>query len=340
MRSAARCHRPHAIGYSERPSSADSAKARAVPTHDGFGEFPESGRAITQPKNVKLFLATGSVDGIVTAEIGQWSGRAASFPRTQIEEIAGHAVAQGAGVYVLSGPDDQHDQRDVIYIGEAEHVGKRVLQHNAEDFWDRACVFTASDGNLTKAHARYLESRFLMIAKDARRARVLNEKHPGPPALPTAERQDMEQFVANALLLLPLLGFGFGRPLSVAASSNAAESTSPTFYLTAVGVEAKAKQLGGEFVVLAGSTARAVGRPAWATGRALREELREAGVLVDVGDGERLRFAQDVPFTSPTMAASIVVASNQNGRVAWKLASGQTYGDWHEDQVAETSTRS
>ncbi|WP_298702841.1 GIY-YIG nuclease family protein [uncultured Brevundimonas sp.] len=295
---------------------------------------------MTTPKNVKLFLATGNVDGIVTADIGQWSGRAASFPRTQVAEIAGHTVAQGAGVYVLSGPDEQHDQRDAIYIGEADHVGKRVLQHNSEDFWDRVCVLTASDGNLTKAHARYLESRFLTIAKDARRARVLNEKHPGLPALPTAEREDMEQFVVNALLLLPLLGFGFGRPLSMAALSNTAESTSPTFYLTAVGVEAKARQCDGGFVVLAGSTARAKGRPAWVTGRALREELREASVLVDVGDGERLRFAQDVPFTSPTMAASIVVASNQNGRVAWKLASGQTYGDWHEEQVADVSTRS
>lgn len=279
------------------------------------------------PKNVKLFLAAGNVDGIVTADIGQWSGRAASFPRAQVAEVAGHPVAQGAGVYILSGPDDRHDQRDSIYIGEADHVGKRVLQHNAEDFWDRVCVLTASDGNLTKAHARYLESRFLTIAKEARRARVLNEKHPGLPALPTAERQDMEQFLANGLLLLPLLGFTFGRPLAMAVSSSTDECASPTFCLTAVGVEAKARQLDGGFVVLAGSTARAKGTPAWATGRSLREELREAGVLVDVGDGERLRFAQDVPFTSPTMAASIVVASNQNGRVAWKLASGQSYGD-------------
>ena len=291
------------------------------------------------PKNVKLFLAAGNVDGIVTADIGQWSGRAASFPRAQVAEVAGHPVAQGAGVYILSGPDDRHDQRDSIYIGEADHVGKRVLQHNAEDFWDRVCVLTASDGNLTKAHARYLESRFLTIAKEARRARVLNEKHPGLPALPTAERQDMEQFLANGLLLLPLLGFTFGRPLAMAVSSSTDECASPTFCLTAVGVEAKARQLDGGFVVLAGSTARAKGTPAWATGRSLREELREAGVLVDVGDGERLRFAQDVPFTSPTMAASIVVASNQNGRVAWKLASGQSYGDWHEEQVADVSTQ-
>jgi hypothetical protein len=291
------------------------------------------------PKNVKLFLAAGNVDGIVTADIGQWSGRAASFPRAQVAEVAGHPVAQGAGVYILSGPDDRHDQRDSIYIGEADHVGKRVLQHNAEDFWDRVCVLTASDGNLTKAHARYLESRFLTIAKEARRARVLNEKHPGLPALPTAERQDMEQFLANGLLLLPLLGFTFGRPLAMAVPSSTDECASPTFCLTAVGVEAKARQLDGGFVVLAGSTARAKGTPAWATGRSLREELREAGVLVDVGDGERLRFAQDVPFTSPTMAASIVVASNQNGRVAWKLASGQSYGDWHEEQVADVSTQ-
>ena len=44
--------------------------------------------------------------------------------------------------------------------------------------WERTVVIVSKDENLTKSHVRYLESRLIKMAQDARRA---NPKYyPGP----------------------------------------------------------------------------------------------------------------------------------------------------------------
>jgi hypothetical protein len=48
------------------------------------------------------------------------------------------------------------------------------LSHNskeAKDFWERTVVIVSKDENLTKSHVRYLESRLIKLAQEARRAR-------------------------------------------------------------------------------------------------------------------------------------------------------------------------
>jgi hypothetical protein len=264
-------------------------------------------------RNVKLFIA----GGLTTAEIGQWSGRALAFPRTQLGPATAHAVAQGPGVYVLG------DDEDAIYIGEADHVAKRVLQHK-EDFWSRACLFT--DSSLTKGHVRYLEARLLQVA---RRCTLLNGTRPVPPKLSPGEAQDMEHFIEHATVLLPLLGFRFVGPLTTKATEDVA-----TFHLRTVGAEARAREVEDSFVVLAGSTMRREGTATWTNGRRLRERLIEEQVLVV--DGDSLRLREDVPFQSPSTAASVVAASNMNGRTAWKLPSGESYAEWADARLNGT----
>lgn len=47
-------------------------------------------------------------------------------------------------------------------------------------------------------------------------------------------------------------------------------------------------------------------------------------------------FAEDVPFASPSAAAAVVFAGNQNGRLAWRIGgSGTTYKDWQESKVED-----
>ena len=71
----------------------------------------------------------------------------------------------------------------------------RLRQHNSnKDFWDRVIVPTSKDANLTKAHARYLESRFIDIAKlagkyaEQQRIAVRNVRHHGMDDLKAAEK--------------------------------------------------------------------------------------------------------------------------------------------------------
>jgi hypothetical protein len=47
------------------------------------------------------------------------------------------------------------------YVGEADSVGRRLRRHEADedmDFFDRIAFVVSKDDNLTKAHARFLES--------------------------------------------------------------------------------------------------------------------------------------------------------------------------------------
>ena len=284
-------------------------------------------------RNVRLFLVHGTGHGIIRAEVGQWSGRALVVPRTHLGDLAEHSEAQRTGVYILGGPDPAHDEREAVYVGEGDSIAKRVLRHDAEqDFWTRACLLTSTDDSLTKAHARYLEARLLQLAGSARRCSIVNEKTPALPALPAADRSDMEVFVAQAEILLPLLGFHLLQPIAGKSTADA-NAPSVTFAMTDVGVDARAHEVESQFVVLAGSTARAEGTRTWATGRSLREQLVEQGVLVSFGDGQFLRFAEDVPFTSPSTAASVVAATNMNGRTAWRLPDGVTYAEWRQARL-------
>ena len=105
----------------------------------------------------------------------------------------------------------------MAYIGEGDDVSKRLYQHarpedqGGKDFWDRAIVITSKDTNLTKAHARYLESRFISLGLQANRAKLTNSTAPEPIVLPEADVSDMEYFIEQARIVLPVLGVNIFR---------------------------------------------------------------------------------------------------------------------------------
>tara|TARA_R110002095_G_scaffold209010_2_gene195145 strand:- start:151 stop:387 length:237 start_codon:yes stop_codon:yes gene_type:complete len=63
----------------------------------------------------------------------------------------------------------------LVYIGESDDVAKRLNQHNqpegkgGKDFWERVCLITSKDQNLTKSHVKFLESRLIALAKQSGR---------------------------------------------------------------------------------------------------------------------------------------------------------------------------
>lgn len=83
-----------------------------------------------------------------------------------------------AGVYFLFCKED--DGSDSVYIGEAENVKERLVQHlrdhQAEKekyYWTTAVIFIGRD--LNKALIRYLENRFVEIARACKRYTVLTK---------------------------------------------------------------------------------------------------------------------------------------------------------------------
>ncbi len=302
-------------------------------------------------KTVRLFLAEGAAAGLTTAEIMNWTGHVLTGSRSGLPAFLKRAELERTGVYFLTGPDPEGSGMLLVYIGESDVVRKRLVQHNKDegkDFWERTCVVTSKDQNITKAHARYLEARLIAIANASGNANVVNGTAPPTPGLPEADESDMEFFIEQLRLILPVLGFDFLRqhkPASQTDSETVISPTdsnhAPTFWLSSKkhGIEAKAREVGGEFVVLEGSTAVV----AWMSKTnhsyaRLHAQLAKSGKLV-AGEGDFLRFAEEVVFGSPSAASAVVLGRPDNGRTSWKVeGSSVSYGEWQSEQVAKAAS--
>jgi hypothetical protein len=284
-------------------------------------------------KTIRLYLTDGSPAGPILAEIMNWTGQVLVVPRTHLYELAKRDELRRTGVYVLVGQDLQLGS-DRVYIGEADDVYERLKAHDrdeSKDFWTRAVAITSKDFNLTKAHGRHLESRMIELALNAGRAAVSNSNSPALKTLPESDLADMEYFLEQMRLILPVLGFDFLRPPATQEHAVDAKAL-PRFVMSDVGTSATAQEIDGRFVVLRGSTARRQGTPSWGSYTSLRDELLAQGKLV-VKDDEFYEFAEDVEFNSPSAAAAVIAAARRSGRVSWKLPDGRTYAEWKESQM-------
>lgn len=294
-------------------------------------------------KSVRLFLADGTPGGLVTAEIMNWTGQVVVAPRSELAALLSRPEAKRTGVYVLLGEDPDSVGGLIAYVGEGDDVAKRLYLHaraedqGGKDFWDRAVVVTSKDTNLTKAHARYLESRLIAIAQQANRARLLNSTAPPPIPLPEADVSDMEYFIEQARIILPVLGVNIFRSALSGVQrqvreAGTATTGSPVFalHLKKEHIVATAQEVDGEFTVFAGSTARRT----WIGGTnhsyaSLRGRLEHDGTLQPTEDDGLMQFTRDQVFASPSAAAAIVVGRASNGRTVWKTCDTQlAYGDW------------
>lgn len=307
-------------------------------------------------KSVRLFLADGTPGGLLTAEIMNWTGHVVAAPRSDLAALLKRPETSRTGIYILLGDDPDSLGGQIAYIGEGDDVAKRLYQHarsedqNGKDFWDRAIVLTSKDTNLTKAHARYLESRFITLAQQASRARLSNGTAPPPIILPEADVSDMEYFIEQAKIVLPVLGVNLFRTGATHPSPRSTveaitePDASPIFELTLKksGVRATAQEVDGEFTVLQDSTARLqwVG-VAGHSYTGLRAKLEQDGTLVPSDDGKTMRFARSHVFASPSAAAAVVLGRSSNGRSEWLVQGGRlTYGQWETqgiDDVMEGS---
>lgn len=162
-------------------------------------------------RSLNLFLVEGSPRGIITAEIGKWSGKAVVAPRTALPKLFKRKESARTGVYLLKGPDIDTGSRMQIYAGESENITARLAKHDSDvamEFYTHVCWIVSKDDGLTKAHVRYLEARIIEKIKAASRAILLNSTNPDSKGLlPEAAEADMETFLSEIEVLLPVLGY-------------------------------------------------------------------------------------------------------------------------------------
>lgn len=297
-------------------------------------------------KSIRLFLVDGSPSGLMTAEIGQWTGKALVCPRQSLSKLGKRNEAKRPGVYILAGTDPERPGRERVYIGEAENVYERLKSHDSDpkkDWWSRVCLFAAVDLSLTKAHIKFLESRLIELARTSERSLIDNATSPPRPSLPEADIADMEMFLSQALVLMPVIGFRFAQPVIADETSDGGRPDAPvehaSFVLRTKGAEAQAQVTDDAFVVLKGSTASRQDVASWDTYKTLRDDLVEQGLLAPHPQDDTLFiFQENVPFSSPSAAGTVICARNANGRTEWKTTGGQTYADWQEQAQAASES--
>lgn len=299
-----------------------------------------NGHALT-PFSLRIFVADGDPDGLRIVERSNWIGKALVFPRALLPQVKQRPELAQTGVYLLLGPkSDGEGEGEMLYVGEGDPIRPRLESHYAQkDFWTRAIGFTtATAGQLNKAHVQFLEARLVALARAAKRLPLDNANQPTEPSLSEADRADMEVFLDHMLGMLPVLRVhAFEPPSLPAASFKADVLAAPLLYCAGKGVEASGYESTQGFVVKMGS--RAVNevvpslRENWPARINQRNDLLASGVLV--ADGEGLRFTQNYVFTSPSLAAVLILGRHTNGRTKWKDAQGRTLKELQEAEAAQ-----
>lgn len=272
-------------------------------------------------KTIKLFLIDGEPNGRMTCELSNWTGKAYKIPRIKVKDCVDRPDLLNPGVYLLFGKDET--DKDIVYIGEAESVFKRLTQHlKQKDFWNEAIVFISKDENLNKAHIKYLENGLHEIAKSVNRYQIENNTIPTQSSIAESDRAEMEEFIENIKVLINTLGHKVFEEKREIKSIQQQEQE--TFYIKAArGADAQAELTSDGFLVFKGSNAANSTSPSMTDNISkIRDKLLENGVIIDVNGN--LEFPDDYLFSSPSMAASVVMGRNANGQTEWKLKSGMT----------------
>lgn len=289
-------------------------------------------------RSLELYFIDGKPDGMLTAEVFNWTGHVLMTPRTRIIEALKRREVEYTGVYILLG---ETETGPMAYIGEAEDLGARLRGHVAKkDWWETAVLITSAANNLHKAHVKYLESRLVEMVQKTKRMPLENGNAPTRSSLSEAATANMEDFLDTLMMVLPAIQVDmFVDKVRVGNGEKVAptEAMLPLFeiYKPHLQIEANAALSKNEFVVLAKSRGRAewVGKASYNSGyRKLRDNLLATGILII--EGNAAVFQKNYSFSSTSAAAAVVQGRQSNGPSNWTLkGTDQTYADWEAEQI-------
>lgn len=271
-------------------------------------------------KEIVLFLVNGTADSVVTATLSNWNGKAIKLPRIEVNDCSQKDITQ-PGIYFLFCKDD--DATESVYIGEAENVKDRLIQHlrdynkGKEDYyWNTAVVFTGSD--LDKADIRYLENVLVETAKECERYHILTKNTYKNTVMKESRIAAMEEFADNIKIIINTLGYKVLESL-IQKDMNSSEIGNDILYLNIAGCEASGKVTTEGFVVFEGSkmSNKEAQKSLSETIRNLRRQYINDGKVVD-----RV-LQQNILFSSSSAAANFLLGYTVSGPQSWKDKSGK-----------------
>lgn len=281
-------------------------------------------------KSIELFLVNGTADSLIIAELSNWNGKAIKIPRIEVSSCDRDDITQ-AGVYFLFCKED--DGSDSVYIGEAENVKERLVQHlrdyQAEKekyYWNTAVVFIGRD--LNKALIRYLENRFVEIARNSKRYLVLTKNTYRNTVMKESQIAVMEEFVDNVKILINALGYKVLEPFAQMDSSTTSVDDE-LLYITSGSVNATGKVTAEGFVVFAGATVNEkMSLKSLSPGM-----LKQRQKLFDSSKVENLITTEDILFSSSSAAADFILGYSVSGPRTWKTKGGKSLKEIESNQT-------
>ena len=275
-------------------------------------------------KTIQMFIFDGNPNGRIMCELSNWNGRVYKISRNELSEFSQRADSENTGVYFLFGKDEENN--DTVYIGEAEKMFSRLKQHLRDsEYWNDCIVVISKDNLLNKAHVKYLENKFYMLAQNAGRSIVINNTIPTCSSISEYDEAMLHEFINNAKLLVNTLGYKvFDTIEDTAVRQN---DTEQYFFIKAArGADAKGMIVSDGFAVMKGSTI------AFSTVHSMSDslkKLRDSLIKKEIID-KNFKLTRDYIFTSPSLAAAIVMGRNANGRTEWKNEEHKSIKDIEE----------
>lgn len=261
-------------------------------------------------QTIEMYFVDGTADGLVFAELLGWNGKAIKISRKQLKECKRDEL-QEVGVYFLFGRNA--DDEPFVYIGEAENLRERLVQHyRNKELWTTAVAFIGDD--LNKAFVRFLEDRLTKLARDAKRYKVETQNTYSKTKIKENHEIAMEDFIEKIKILLPALGYDALTPL---VSQD--ERNKELLYLNQGDVEAIAKITEEGFVVYAGAKMNEkLNTKSTKTGTKLRGKYKD---LINEAD---YTTKEDILFSSSSAAADFLLGYSASGPASWKNKDGKT----------------
>jgi predicted GIY-YIG superfamily endonuclease len=270
---------------------------------------------------ITLFLTSGDPNGLRTAHIDNWNGVAIASPRTELSNLIERTeVKGGSSIYILFGENTETGQTN-IYFGEG-NFRDRIRKHNSDtrkDYWTSVVVVNtdSSKNHLQKGEVLYLESKLINIFRKFKSDYIVKNDKVSVPELSESAESSMQTFLKNILKLLPVLGIHIPSIDSVNTNDNLNKLFCTIKEITAMG-----RRTSSGFIIYKNSKATLEHRESAGRIGEKRKQLINDGVLKK--EGNHLFFTQDVEFTSPSLASSIVKGGHSNGMTSWKNESGKT----------------
>lgn len=158
---------------------------------------------MAKAKTINLLLNDGSLKGVISMEDSSWNkGELYSAPRESVDDLLSTDACSRYGVYLLL-------SEDMVYIGQASDLAKRIKQHIiGKSWWERVVILTTSDDSLNRADLDYIESFLIAKAGSVGKLDCDNRNAGNKQKLSRFREVEIQQYIEEALFLLELIGIG------------------------------------------------------------------------------------------------------------------------------------